>query len=133
MESNFWGEHLLSGLREHNVSRTIYSREEENHTQFLSFSLTDIPGVPAHGFVETNQYFCVLLSNFSLYRKWWGFMADLMRMQQLKLGCGGRKRNILELPAGMAMFVTWLCRAHPRERGESLGCDSFSLRLSWWG
>lgn len=60
-------------------------------------------------------------------------MADLMRMQQLKLGCGGTKRDILELPAGMAMFVTWLCRAHPGESGESWGSDSFSLRLSWWG
>ena len=58
-------------------------------------------------------------------------MAKLMRKHQLKLGCGGRKRNKLELPTGMPVFVTLVCRAHPLERGESLASDSFSLWLSW--
>lgn len=39
-------------------------------------------------------------------------MADLMRMQQLKLGFGVRKRNNLELPTGVPRLVTLVCRAH---------------------
>lgn len=57
-------------------------------------------------------------------------MADLMRMKQLKLGCGGKMRNNLELPTDMPTFVTLVCRAHPLERRDRLVSDSFSLWLS---
>jgi len=57
-------------------------------------------------------------------------VANLMRMQQLKVGWGGRKGDNLELLTGMPMAVTSVCRAHRLER-KSLVSDPFSLWLLW--
>lgn len=134
VEFNFGVGCLLNCLKERRIPHTIYRFEEENNVSelfLLPYRYGQCSSRCACVFAEINEYLYIILNKFSLYRKSWVFMADLMRMQQLKVVWWGRKGYNLDLLIGMPEFVTLVCRVHCLEREESLVFSSFSLWLPW--